>query len=404
VTQNLPVLLKQNVDATAFNPLAAGSKVPVFLLDSGPVAATFPAVPSDGVIPFSALGGQVSGVHIRPTSQVLPLVDSWNATVQHQITSTVTAEVAFVGSKGTHGFAGDGPNYDVNPVSIVGFGNAALTQNQRRPLYPNIPFDLGNFYGNDASSSYKAFEAKVEKRFTSGLQFVTHYTFSHADGYDSNYYAISHPIAYGPVDFNRNHVFVFNTVYELPFGRGKKYMGNVGRGMDYVVGGWQVSNTTNWSSGLPWTPSFAECGAEEDVGVCRPNKGSGTLSTGVGSLDKVNHTITYFTPVPDIVTNPGVFADPGSGNLGNLGRNTYHGPAGFYSDMSAVKKFHVTERVSAQFRVDAFNVFNHPVYAFSANNGANGCIDCQGGNNGKITSLEGGTTMRQLQFAIRFDF
>ena len=261
-----------------------------------------------------------------------------------------------------------------------------LTQNQRRPLFPNIPFGLGNFYGNDASSSYKAFEAKIEKRFTSGLQFVTHYTFAHADGYDSNYYAISHPIAYGPVDFNRNHVFVFNTVYELPFGRGKKYMGNASRAMDYAVGGWQISNTTNWSSGLPWTPSFAECGPEEDVGVCRPNKGKGTLSTGVGSLDKVAHTITYFTPVPNIVTNPGVFADPGSGNLGNLGRNTYHGPAGFYSDMSAVKKFHVTERLSAQFRVDAFNVFNHPVYAFSANNGANGCIDCQGGNNGKITS------------------
>ena len=403
VTQNLPVLLKQNVDATAFNPLAAGSKVPVFLLDSGPVAATFPAVPSNGIIPFSALAGQVSGVHIRPTKQVLPLVDSWNATVQHQLTSTITAEVAFVGSKGTHGFAGDGPNYNVNPVSIVGHGTA-LTQNERRPLFPNIPFSLDNFYGNDASSSYKAFEAKIEKRFTSGLQFVTHYTFSHADGYDSNYYAISHPIAYGPVDFNRNHVFVFNTVYELPFGRGKKYMGNVSRAMDYAVGGWQISNTTNWSSGLPWTPSFSECGPEEDVGVCRPNKGKGTLSTGVGSLDKVAHTITYFTPVPNIVTNPGVFTDPGSGNLGNIGRNTYHGPAGFYSDMSAVKKFHVTERLSAQFRVDAFNVFNHPVYAFSANNGANGCIDCQGGNNGKITALESGSTMRELQFAIRFDF
>src|SRR5712691_1612937 len=193
VTQNLPVLLKQNVDATAFNPAASGSKVPVFLLDSGPVAAAFPAVPSDGLIPFSDRGGQVSGVHIRPTKQVLPLVDSWNATVQHQVTSTITAEIAFVGSKGTHGFAGDGPNYDVNPVSIVGHGTA-LTQNERRPLFPNIPFDLGNFYGNDASSSYKAFEAKLEKRFTSGLQFITHYTFSHADGYDSNYYAISHPV------------------------------------------------------------------------------------------------------------------------------------------------------------------------------------------------------------------
>ncbi len=403
VTQNLPVLLKQNVDATAFNPNASGSKVPVFLLDAGPVAATFPAVPTDGLIPFSALGGQVSGVHIRPTTQTLPTVDSWNATVQHQLTNSITVEAAYVASKGSHGFAGDGPNYDVNPVSIAGFGTA-LTQNERRPLFPNIPFDLGNFYGNDASSSYNAFEAKVEKRFTNGLQFVSHYTFSHANGYDSNYYAISHPIAYGPVDFNRNHVFVFSTVYELPFGKGKKYMGGVSRGMDYVVGGWQVSNTTNWSSGLPWTPSFAECGAEEDVGICRPNKGSGTLSTGVGSLDKINHTITYFTPVANIVTSPGVFADPGSGNLGNLGRNTYHGPSGFYSDMSAVKKFQITEKFSAQFRVDAFNIFNHPVYAFSANNGANNCIDCQGGNNGKITGLEGGTTMRQLQFAIRFDF
>ncbi len=90
--------------------------------------------------------------------------------------------------------------------------------------------------------------------------------------------------------------------------------------------------------------------------------------------------------------------------MGNIGRNGFHGPAGFYSDLSVVKKFFVTEKFNAQFRMDAFNVFNHPVYAFSANNGAQTCIDCSGGNNGKITSLEGGTTMRQLQFAIRFDF
>src|SRR6202165_6159062 len=76
VTQNLPVLLKQNYDASAFNPLAAGRKVPVFLLDNGPIAATLPAVPPDAIIPFSALGGQVGGPHIRPPKQVLPLVDS----------------------------------------------------------------------------------------------------------------------------------------------------------------------------------------------------------------------------------------------------------------------------------------------------------------------------------------
>ncbi len=87
---------------------------------------------------------------------------------------------------------------------------------------------------------YNAFEAKMEKRFASGLQFISHYTFSHANGYDSNYYAISHPIAYGPVDFNRNHVFVFNTVYELPFGKGKKYMGGASRAHG-LRGGWMAT-------------------------------------------------------------------------------------------------------------------------------------------------------------------
>jgi len=314
---------------------------------------------SDGLIPFTALGGAVSGTHIRPTKQVLPSVDAWNATVQRQLTSTMSLEVAYVGSKGTHGFAGNGPNYDVNQFSIAGYGSA-LSQNERRILFPKIPFSLGNYYGNDAPSTYNAFEVKVDKRFAKGLQFISHYTYAHAKNDDNNYYPIDHKISWGPVDFNRNSVFVVNTVYELPFGKGKSYLSNSGRALDYVVGGWQLSNTTNWSSGLPWTPSFAECA--EDVGICRPNKGKGSFHTGVsGNIDPVTHTLTYFTPLADIVTNPGPFTDPGAGALGNIGRNTQHGPAGFYSDLSMVKKFKLYERLNAQFRMDAFNVFNHPV-------------------------------------------
>ena len=406
VTQNLPVLLKQNLNASNIDPTLSGDRIPLFSLDVGPadpnIQPIFPAIPANGIIPFSALGGQVSGTHIRPVRQTLPTVDAWNLTVQHQLFPTLSLEASYVGSKGTHGFAGDGPNYDVNPVSIVGFGTS-LTQDQRRPLYPKIPFDLGNYYGNDAGSDYNAFELKADKRFSQGLQFVTHYTFSHANNFSDTYYAINHDIAYGPVDFNRNHVFVVSWLYELPFGRGKKYLGSSGRALDYVVGGWQISNTTNWSSGLPWTPSFGEC--KEDVNVCRPNRGSGgSFSTGVGSLDPINHTIVYYTPVAPIDTNPGFFTDPGSGKLGNIGRNSFHGPSGFYSDASISKRFKVTEKLAAQFRMDAFNLFNHPVYAFSANNGAQTCIDCSGGNNGKITGLEGGTMMRNLQFAIRLDF
>ncbi len=436
VTQNLPVLLKQNYDASTFANVSANVNT-LFSLDEGPnsvagidPANAFPAIPDNGFFPLTA---GLSGTHIRPTKQTLPTVDAWNVTVQRQLTNTMSLEVAYVGSKGTHGFAGNGPNYDINPAA-VGEGEAIVqadhsvsystftSQNSRRPLYPKIPFDLGNYYGNDASSTYNAFEVKVDKRFSQGLQFLSHYTFSHANNYTDSYYAIDHRNAWGPVDFARNHVFVFNTVYELPFGKGKKYMGDVSSAMDYLLGGWQVSNTTNWSSGLPWTPSIGECGIVSDTGPCRPNKVPGSFNVGVsGSIDPVNHNLTYFTPVASLAIDPnsvpvgtdlcslarptaGPFALPACGILGNFGRNTFHGPAGFYSDLSIVKKFKIHERLTAQFRTDFFNVFNHPVYAFSANNGGNTCVDCQGGNNGKITNIEDGTSMRQIQFAVRFDF
>jgi outer membrane receptor protein involved in Fe transport len=426
VTQNLPVLLKQSLKASNFPGTASDDYNKIFTLADGPTAPDFGTIPSNGLIPLTAA---LSGTHIRPIRQTLPAVDAWNVTVQRQVTNTISAEVSYVGSKGTHGFAGNGPNYDINPFSMVNYGKinpitgVTYTQNERRSLCgpeittpgptlgdcSKIGFDLGNYYGNDAASTYNAFEAKVDKRFARGLQFLAHYTFSHANNYDSNYYAISHTIPWGPVDFNRNHVFVINTVYELPFGKGKMYMGDVSRGLDYLVGGWQLSNTTNWSSGLPWTPSFHQCNTEQDVGVCRPNKGSGSFHTGVGSLDVVNHSIPFFTPITDITTKSGqAFSDPGVGNLGNIGRNSFHGPAGFYSDLSVSKSFSITERFKAKFVMDAFNVFNHPVYNFSANSGANNCIDCANAkssdNNGKITGLESGTSMRGLQWGLRFDF
>jgi len=426
VTQNLPVLVKQNVDASnaVANSTASANYIPVFTLAQGPIAAPFPAIPSNGQITFpsldqAGLGFLVTGSHIRPPKQVLPTLDAWNLTVQRQVTNTISAEVAYVGNKGSHGFAGDGPNYDVNQKSMFLFGvhdplnpnpTGGYPDQVRRPLCaPNLATDtcsrigdsLGNYYGNDASTNYNAFETKVDKRFSQGLQFIAHYTFSRSRAYNNTYYPDSHPIAYGPNDFTRNHVFVITTVYELPFGKGKMFLGDSGRAMDYVVGGWQLSNNTNWSSGLPWTPTTNECGAQQDVGVCRPNKGSGSFATGPGSFDGTTHTVKFFTP---LATLGGPFTDAGKGNLGNIGYNSMRGPAGFYSDLSLVKAIPITERVKAQFRMDAFNVFNHPVYAFSGNNGANPCVDCQGGNNGRITDIEGGTTMRELQFALRLNF
>ena len=126
--------------------------------------------------------------------------------------------------------------------------------------------DENNYLGNDASSKYDAFQVKVEKRFSHGLQFLSHYTFAHAYKYDNTYYPDDPAVAYGPDDQVRNSVWVNNVVYELPFGKGRMFAGNSGRAEDLIIGGWQITGTTTWGSGLPWTPSTNECGGEEDVG------------------------------------------------------------------------------------------------------------------------------------------
>ncbi len=421
VTQNLPVLVNQNVTASnstfVNNPNATNDRIAAFTLAQGPPVFAFPAVPANGQLPLQGPKGDVNP-KIRPTTQRLPTLDAWNATVQRQVTNNTSFELSYVGNKGTHVFAGNGPSYNVNQPSIVGFGT--VPQAQRRPFFnrfiyngytqpgsnPPTPLvccsnDL-SYLANDASSNYNALQVKVDRRFANGLQFLTHYTWSHANNYNDNYYADDPRIAYGPDDFNRNHVWVTNVVYELPVGRGKTFGGSMSRVADYVIGGWEITNTSNWSSGLPFTPRTNECGPEQDVGVCVPNKGSGSFNLGAGSFDPVNHSVTFFTPLTSLT---GPFTDPGVGKLGNAGRNSLTGPRSFTDDMALFKNFSITERVKGQFRMDAYNVFNHPVLGFSQNetNDEQKCIDCKG-NAGKITNIEQDTQMRQLQFGLKFTF
>ena len=206
--------------------------------------------------------------------------------------------------------------------------------------------------------------------------------------------------------------------------------------MDFLVGGWQISNTLNWSSGLPWTATIGECGNIADAGPCRPNLIPGQ------SLSKGPHMVTsgcktggecglyYFTPVAPLAypagtvtpanagldtctlarPTSGAFALPACGTIGNVGFDTFTGPRAFFSDMSLSKNFKITERINAQFRFDAYNVFNHPVLGFNSNQG-NTCVDCLNNPDaGRIDNIEGDSSpgspigMRQLQFGLRVRF
>ncbi len=86
-----------------------------------------------------------------------------------------------------------------------------------------------SYYGNDADNKYNALQIKAEKRTSYGLQFLAHYTFSHAYAYNDDYYSVNKKYAWGPNGYNRNQVFVANTIYELPVGRGKRFLTDSGR-------------------------------------------------------------------------------------------------------------------------------------------------------------------------------
>jgi len=430
VTQNLPVLVHEDIGAHDVLSANINDNVAVYQMDSasGPPPAVFPTPRADGTIPLRGPQNSVDP-RIRPTVQRVAAIDMWNATVEHQLTSTMTVEVSYVGNKGTHGFAGDGPAYNENPRSIVGFGVPGVNPDSRRPYfnrytYPdcsvsmgacgltNVPLadqltccssDMGNYFGMDASSKYNALQIKAEKRFSQGLQFVSHYTWSMARFYDSNYFAIDPKVAYGPMNVNRNHAWVTNILYELPFGKGKKYMSDANTLMDYVVGGWRLTSITQWAGGLPWTPSYKDCGSDQDVGVCRPDRASGSFALGVKRDSGGN--LTWFTPIPELATNGatgGGFARPAAGTLGNIGYDSFRGPHLFTSNLSLAKNFRITERYKAEFRMDANNIFNHPVMGFNYTQG-NTCIDC-GGDAGRITNIENNTSMRLLTFGLRFSF
>jgi hypothetical protein len=396
VTQNLPVLAIQsmqpprNFDAV-FN-LAQGppSLDPATILNRQPTGPNGRPILPNGVTAF-----------VLPKKMRLPTTDAWNLTLQHRLGVDLAFEVAYVGTKGTHVFAGFGADYDFNQATIEGFGT--LTTNQRKPFFNKFGWSQNfRYYGNDASNNYHALQLRAEKRFSHGYSLVSHYTWSRAFNYTNLYYNIDRALAYGPNDNHRNHVFTLNGIWELPFGKGRRYLTNAGGVVGLLVGGWQINSIFTWQSGLPFTPSYRDCNADRDTGWCRPDL--------VGEWKPDEQTAEAWfvtTPVgPDGRVTPltsngqtlGPWRRPQRGTFGNVGRNRLFGPSFSQWDVSLFKNFAVTDRVRAQFRAESFNVANTVNLA-----NPNSCVDCPG-TAGRITNIFQLAVMRQWQFGLRLEF
>jgi len=434
VTQNVPVLASQQMNTSNGQDFNTA-----FFLSNGPVAAN-PATAltnnCNSITDPTGTKAQCLGVNgrpllpdglnafVRPFNNRLPSVDAWNATVQRQVTSTISATVAYVGNKGTHTIGG-GPDYPFNNPKLAGYNPnltgavGDLARNQRRPFYSKYGWTQGfRYFGNDFNNKYNALQVTVEKRFASGLSFNGNYTFQHARADDDGGTAgFDKSVNYGANSNYRNHVFIFTQVYQLPFGHGKKYAGNVGKAADLLIGGWELNGTTNFSSGLPFTPSLSSCHESSDTGPCRPDL-IGPVRAGTRSGDPRTTTGYWFQgtggvalePAPgSLPTDPGhvcngaaqlsggSWREPGCDLFGNVGRNTLHGPRFFDSDLALFKNFSITERAKAQFQFQFYNVFNHVNLA-----NPDGCVDC--GTVGRIGSTAANSQLRSLTYGFKLSF
>jgi hypothetical protein len=389
VTQNLPVLGIQTLSP-------ANNFDTVFTLGQGPTTFDpasvlagrpkgpngFPILP-DGVTPF-----------IISKDMRLPTVDAWNFTIQRQLTGSFSLEAAYVGNKGTHVFAGTGGDYDPNQPTLVGYGT--LSSNQRKPYFQQFGWSQSlRYFASNASNNYNSLQVKLEKRFSYGIQLLSHYTWSRNMDFSGTYYPVDARYSYGPADNNRAHAVLISTLWEVPYGRGKKFGSNISKPLDMLIGGWQTNGVWNWATGLPFTPSYQACNSDRDSGWCRPDVAGNWQASNPSQFGWFNTTSAALSSNGAI---DGAWARPQKGVQGNVGRNALWGPHFGQLDMSFFKTFAVTERVRVQFRAESFNFTNH------TNLGQpNGCVDCPGVA-GRIFAAIGNYVPRQWQMATRVEF
>jgi hypothetical protein len=305
-------------------------------------------------------------------------MQQWNLTVERQINASLLARVSYVGSKGTHLPIALNPN-----VATPGPGTVA----SRQP-YPTFGTIQG--WESIGPSSYNGLQLSAEKRLQGGLSFLAAYTFSKSldEGAGGNSSTgesrlnVQNPndlqANYGLSNFNIKNRFTLSGVYQLPVGRGRKYLANSGRLVDGVAGGWQVTSILTLQSGAPFTVDMATTTSNTGT-LQRPNQVCN------GNLPASQQTIKRFY-------NTSCFVAPPLYTFGDTGRNVIIGPGYEDWDAGVMKEFHPIERFALQFRAESFNALNHP--NFSLPNGSIGSSSA-----GTITSTVG--SQREFQLALR---
>ncbi|MBM3734742.1 MAG: carboxypeptidase regulatory-like domain-containing protein [Acidobacteria bacterium] len=318
-------------------------------------------------------------------------IPQWSFGLQRELAAETSLEVTYMGSSGVK--LRRLINYNIPGPAPFAAGNV----NQRRPFTKFGQFQTMNAM---AHSTYHALQARLQRRFANGLTVLGSYAYSKSIDAGSGIrttdgdpltpmdpYGLFRERGRSAYDFRQR--LTTSWLYELPFGKGKRFL-NAGGAGNVILGGWQLGGIFTLQSGFPLSV------------FCPPgniqNGGDGCRSDSLG----INPNLPRNQKTPDRFFNTAAFPLTGripgpntEARYGDSGRNILDGPGIISFDFSAIKNFRLTEKTNLEFRGEFFNIPNHPIFAppgTTPNTPAYGRI---GGT--KIDS-------RQLQFGLKFHF
>lgn len=336
-----------------------------------------------------------SGTTTYPDTPMRKEIHSFNVIIERELTKRLTAQVGYVGTRavGQMGFI------NIN-AGAPGTGNAG------RALFPafGLTADINEILPYK-TATYDALQTELKGRFGSSL-FGIVYTYSKAINFadnDANPRIQFMPEAQrnkGPASYDRTHNFQSYGVWDLPFGRGQRWLSD---GIaSYVLGGWQVNGILSLTSGTPFYVvqgnggNLQAGGSQQVPDQINPNVRitdsnlKGLPPTGTDPLSFLYFDRTAYAAVNIPAGQPQRF--------GNAGRNNLRGPGFFNVDLSLFRSFSLTERFKLQFRAEALNALNHANFA---NPGAD---ISNAGTFGFITATTGAFQERNLRFGARLSF
>lgn len=376
------------VDIATLNQALVGGHVPAgFLTNYGGFPTGFASPAS-----FNPVNANISYI---PANTRWPYVQSWFASVQREFTKDTMVEIAYTG------------NHSLR-LPILGDYNQALPNAPGgalgiQPRRPDQAFGAITYVDPAGFQNYNGLSVRFEHKTSHGLYFLNSFTWSksltdseQALEYGSGYYAANvqniNDLANerGPSSLDATLINTTSFVYELPFGKGRRFGSSWNSVLDGILGGWEANTINTANSGTPLDVAYTPTATNDVTGRIPDYRGEAIMRPNVIpsaspiTNDPINHYYgAYSFTVPSA-----------SAPFGNVGRNSFRGPDFWQWDLGVDKFFQIRENLRLQFRSEFFNVLNHTNFGIPDSNISDAAF-------GTIRST---FPARQIQFAVKVLF